>query len=129
MRELKDTEKDLHDHWQAHFIDRHQQRITKSLEGRYKRENVNDDDKPIARSPIDIKLACTIEKIITTKLPKKEKIIIVTEYMYRWALKDNLFNMFCRKIGIRPQQYDEYLRRAKLMVHNNLNKIEVFNGD
>jgi len=118
--ELSDITERLHN-WCAWYKDRQTQRVTFSLEGRYKSEEVFDEQKQ-ARPPIDVKDAVRLEAVIVS-LPDKQKNIIKYAYLKRIHLKDkpiHNFNVLCRKLGINQRDYEEEEKRAHLMVKNML---------
>ena len=113
------------DNWRRHYQDRYAKRVTPSLEGRYKPEagDVLEQDLPPPSLPVNVKQALHIEKLVIN-LPMPHKLILVTEVMYKsapnFALTGKRFYIFCRIAAIKPNQFEGYLKKAKLMVENNL---------
>ena len=109
------------DNWRRHYCDRYAKRVTPSLEGRYKPEagDVLEQDLPPPSLPVNVKQALQVEKLVI-QLPHKNKLCLVATYMYPFALTNNSFYRFCRVAAIKPNQYETILKKAKLMVENNL---------
>ena len=113
------------DNWRNYYKDRYAQRVTPSLEGRYKGElgDVLEQDLPAPSKPVDVKQALKMEKLVVG-LPMPHKLILVTEIMYKqapnYALSGKRFYLFCRLAAIKPRDFDDLLRKAKLMIGNKL---------
>lgn len=116
------------DNWCRYYRDNaHHRNKTLSLEGKYliQRKDIDYEEEslPQATKPINAKEAIEMEKVIIT-LPDSYKLVLVIEYMYRYALKDNVFHKTCRIAKVKPYQWADYLKKAKLMVENRLNTID-----
>ena len=109
------------DNWRREGKDRYPQRITPSLEGRYRAEagDVLEQDISPPSLPVNVKQAEHIESLVI-QLPYKNKICIVAAYMYPQVLRGNSFYKFCRMIGITPNQFEPILQKSKLMIENKL---------
>lgn len=105
--------------WSSYFKDRVRQRVTFSLEGRYKSEEIYDEKSPSA--PVNAKDAINIERNVI-QLPFKYKLTLAVEYMYRTQLNNNKFYRFCRIAVIKPRDYDDLVKTSKRMLINRLNK-------
>lgn len=118
-------EEQLDNWWRCYKDSVSYQRTTLSLEGRYRiqRQDIDYEEEapPPARKPINIKDARHIENIVTS-LPDTYKLILVIEYMYRWALADKRFHKTCRIAKVKPHQWELCVKIAKNMVENRLNK-------
>lgn len=120
------------ENWRICFKDKPQYNKTKSLEGNYKEPEQSKEDKELegydapttARPVLDINDAIKVERAVT-RLPLKFKMVLVCEYMYPYLLTNNRFPKTCTIIGIsrKAEVFEDYLKRAKLMVENNLTKI------
>lgn len=85
-----------------------------SAEGRYRSPQHWHPPEP--RQPeIDLHSAIKVERIIV-RLPIKYKILLLGHYV-RYSNP----RAICRKLAIRPSDYEGTLQMAKLMVRNNLN--------
>ena len=113
------------DNWRKHYCDKYHQRVTQSLEGRFKPEagDVLETDLQPPSAPIDVKLALGIEKIVIS-LPMPHKICLVAQYMYPNALRNANFFKFCRVAAIKPRDFDDILKKSKLMIENKLNRLD-----
>lgn len=124
MTDFAQIDEDL-ENWKHYYRDRKSQRVTFSLEGRYRPERKDKDYEeeapPPAVKPINVALAVRYEKAIT-KLPFKFEACLVIDYMYRWALSDRHFNKTCRIATVAPNQWDDVVTRAKLMLINKMGK-------
>lgn len=113
------------ENWRNCYRDRKSQRITFSLEGRYRpsRKDIDYEEEapPPATKPIDVSLASVYERAIT-QLPFKHEACLVIDYMYKWALSDKNFHKTCRIAKVRPQDWNKTLREAKLMLINRMIK-------
>ena len=113
------------ENWKNYYRDRKSQRVTFSLEGKYRPERKDIDYEeealPPASKPISVALAITYEKAIT-QLPFKFEACLVIDYMYRWALSDRHFNKTCRIATVSPKEWDNTVRTAKLMLINRIGK-------
>jgi len=111
------------ENWKQYYRDTTKQRVTFSLEGRYRPER-NDIDyeeeaPPPARKPINVALAVKYEKAIT-QLPFTFEACLVIDYMYKWALSDKHFNKTCRIAKVSPRDWEYTVKRAKLMLINRM---------
>ena len=113
------------DNWRRYYKDTYTQRVTQSLEGRFKPEagDVMETDLQAPSAPVDVKLALCIEKIVIT-LPMPHKICLVAQYMYPYALQNASFFKFCRVAVIKPRDFDDILKKSKLMIENKLNRLD-----
>jgi hypothetical protein len=113
------------ENWKNVYRDTKKQRITFSLEGRYRpdRKDIDYEEEalPPARKPLDISLANIYERAIT-QLPFAHEACLVIDYMYKWALSDRNFHKTCRIAKVRPQDWNKTLREAKLMLINRIVK-------
>ena len=109
------------DNWRRHYCDRYAQRVTQSLEGKYRAEagDVLEQDLPPPSLPVNVKQALQVEKLVI-QLPYKNKICLVASKMYPYVLRGNSFYKFCRMIGINHNQFEPILQKTKLMIKNNL---------
>jgi len=112
------------ENWRNYYRDRTKQRITFSLEGRY-RPSRNDIDyeeeaPPPATKPVNVSIAVKYEKAIT-QLPFKNEYCLVVEYMYKWALDDKHFKKTCKIGGIGGKNdWELQVKKAKLMLINRM---------
>lgn len=113
------------ENWKQYYRDRRKQRITFSLEGRYRPErkdiDYEEEAPPPATKPINVSLAVQYEKAIT-QLPFTFEACLVIDYMYKWALSDKHFHKTCRIAKVRPSEWDASVRKAKLMLINRMKK-------
>jgi hypothetical protein len=124
MTDLKQVNDDL-ENWRNYYRDRKAQRVTFSLEGRYKPtrsdfdyEDSEKEPPPAPPSkPVDARLAVRYE-IAITKLPFTHKACLVIDYMYRWALNEKVFHKTCRIAKVKPSEWNNTVERAKLMLIN-----------
>ena len=109
--------------WQAWGIDKPHYQRCKSLEGNYKAPPVW--EAPALRTEIDLNDALKIERCVI-QLPQKHKMVLVTQYMYKYLLINERFNVTCNKIGIsrKHEVFDDYLAKSKDMLANLLRKSE-----
>lgn len=111
------------DNWATHYKDRVAQRVTMSLEGRYKGEH---SETNIIASLVDVNDAIVLEKAIIS-LPEKQRNIIKYAYLKRISIKDKPytnFNVVCRKLGINQRDYEQEDKKAHYMVKNILNRMQ-----
>ncbi len=113
------------ENWKQYYRDRTTQRVTFSLEGKYRPER-NDKDyeeeaPPPARKPINVALAVKYEKAII-QLPFTFEACLVIDYMYKWALSDKNFHKTCRIAKVSPRDWNDTVKKAKLMLINRMNK-------
>lgn len=121
MKDLKQINDDL-DNWRNYYRDRTKQRITFSLEGRFRpdRKDIDYEEEalPPATKPVDVKLA-VIYEIAICKLPFQNKFCLAVEYFYKWALNDKHFKKTCKIGGIGGKNdWELQLKKAKLMLIN-----------
>lgn len=113
------------DNWHQFFRDTKKQRVTFSLEGKFRPERTDIDYEaealPPARKPVNMSLAVVYEKAIT-QLPYSFEAVLVIDYMYRYALSDKHFHKTCRIAKVRPENWELTKRKAKLMLINCMNK-------
>lgn len=118
---------DLHDgleNWRNFYRDRTTQRVTLSLEGKYRpsRKDIDYEELlPAPSKPVNASQAIIYEKAIIA-LPFKFKACLAFEYHYRFALTDKNFNKTCRVAKVAPRDWEYTFRRAKLMLINTLPK-------
>lgn len=119
-----DTLEDGLENWRNYYRDTKKQRITFSLEGKYRPErkdmDYEEEAPPPAKKPINVAMAILYEKEIT-KLPFTHEVCLVVDYMYRWALSDRRFNQTCRVAKVKPRDWSDTVKKAKLMLLNRLN--------
>ncbi|MES2635833.1 MAG: hypothetical protein V4605_04940 [Pseudomonadota bacterium] len=113
------------ENWKQYYRDRKKQRITFSLEGKYRpdRKDIDYEEEapPPANKPVNVHLAVKYEKAIT-QLPFTHEACLVIDYMYRWALSDKHFNKTCRIAKVSPKSWNETVKKAKLMLINRMQK-------
>lgn len=113
------------ENWRNHYRDRKVQRVTFSLEGKYRPErkdmDYEEDLLPAPSKPVNVAQAIIFEKAIT-QLPFKFEACLVIDYMYRWALADRVFNKTCRIAKTSPRDWDSNVRTAKLMLLSIMSK-------
>jgi hypothetical protein len=85
-----------------------------SAEGKYD-SRYPDERRGILASEIDLQVVIAVERVICTKLPRRAKEIIKRKFA--WREKDTDIIRF---LGIFRPKYGHELRRAVLMVRNNL---------
>jgi hypothetical protein len=116
------------ENWRNYYCDRTKQRVTFSLEGRYKPQRSDFDyeeselEPPPAppSKPVNVSLATKYE-IAITKLPQYPyEACLVIEYMYKWALNERHFNKTCRIAKVKPSEWNETVKKAKLMLINRM---------
>jgi len=123
MTDLKQVNDDL-DNWRNYYRDRKSQRVTFSLEGRYKPDALYVDGMekeilPPPRMPVDARLAVKYE-IAIVQLPFTHKACLVIDYMYRWALNEKVFHKTCRIAKVKPSEWTNTVEKAKLMLINKM---------
>lgn len=119
------------ENWRICFKDKPQYHKTKSLEGNYKEPPQTKEegeqegyDAPTQAKPVlDINDAIKVERAVVS-LPLKHKLVLVCNYMYPYLLTNNRFTKTCTVIGIsrKAEVFDDYLKKAMLMVENKLNR-------
>lgn len=123
--DLQELEEGL-ENWRNHYRDRKVQRVTFSLEGKYRPERKDidyaEEALPPPSKPVNVAQAIIFEKAIT-QLPFKFEACLVIDYMYRWALADRVFNKTCRIAKVSPRDWDSTVRMAKLMLVNRMSKV------
>ena len=107
-----------------------------SLEGNYKEAPLTKEQKEYleqtgqtfeaktrAKPVKDLKDAFIVERAVI-HLPEKHKLVLVCNYMYSYLLINGIYNKTCNAIGIsrKAEVFDDYLKKAKLMVENNLHR-------
>lgn len=111
------------ENWKQYYRDRKKQRVTFSLEGRFRPERSDIDYEeealPPPRKPINVNLAIKYEKAITS-LPFTHEACLVIEYMYKWALFDSNFYKTCKLVKVKPSDWQKTVRQAKLMLINRM---------
>ena len=125
MSDFREIDEHL-ENWRNYYRDRKAQRVTFSLEGKYrpKRSDFDYEDKeeePITQpsKPVNVASAIEYEKAIT-ELPFTNEACLVIEYMYKFALSERIFNKTCRIVKVSPKQWDSTVRKAKLMLMNKM---------
>jgi len=127
MKDLTQVNDDL-ENWRNYYRDKKSQRVTFSLEGRYRPQRSDFDyeeselDPPPAppSKPVNAALAVKYEKAIC-QLPFKNEFCLVVEYMYKWALNERYFTK-TRKIGgiSGKNDWEFQVNKAKLMLINRM---------
>jgi hypothetical protein len=119
---MTDIEQRLNN-WRLCFKDKPHYKRTASLEGNYKPPPVW--EAPSIKIPIDLNDALVIEKAVTA-LPDKHKMVLVVSTMYPYLLINSAFYKTCHIIGIsrRPEVFDDYLKKSKIMLANILHSRE-----
>lgn len=124
MIELIELDEGL-ENWCNYYRDKRTQRVTFSLEGRYRPErkdvDYEEEAPPPAKKPLNLALAINYEKTII-QLPFKFEACLVIDYMYRWALNDQHFYKTCRIATVSPKEWQITVKKAKLMLINRINK-------
>lgn len=122
------------ENWRICFKDRQQYKTTGSLEGNYKEPPVTKEMLELignqtfevqarAKVALDINDAIKVEKAVIN-LPDKHKKVFVTQVMYPYLLINSRFYKTCQIIGIsrKEEVFNDYLKDAKIMLHNLLHK-------
>ena len=125
MSDFREIDEHL-DNWRNYYRDRQAQRVTFSLEGKYrpKRSDFDYEDKeeePITQpsKPINVALAIQYEKAII-QLPFTIKVCLVVDYMYRWALIGRHFKATCKIAKVNKDYWDSTVKKGKLMLMNRM---------
>jgi hypothetical protein len=123
MTDLKQVNDDL-ENWRNCYKDRKSQRVTRSLEGRYRpsRKDIDYEETapPPPTKPINVSLASKYEQQVCL-LPFKNKYCLAIEYMYPWALGERYFTKTRKKCGIGGKnEWDLLVKNAKLMLINRM---------
>ena len=122
MSDFREIDEHL-ENWRNYYRDRKAQRVTFSLEGRYRpaRKDIDYEEEapPPPSKPVNVALAIQYEKAII-QLPFTIEACLVIEYMYKYALVDSLFNKTCRIVKVSPKQWDSTVIKAKLMLMNKM---------
>ena len=122
MSDFREIDEHL-ENWRNYYRDRKAQRVTFSLEGRYRpaRKDIDYEEEapPPPSKPVNVALAIQYEKAII-QLPFTIEVCLVVDYMYRWALIGRHFKATCKIAKVNKDYWDSTVKKGKLMLMNRM---------